>query len=105
MHPPPSLSPRCFYHLPSLLPGARKGHKGPRSGNVVKVKKATAVKQSTQRRELLFTSFAPDGTKVTHCLPTERSKDNRTAEEKARLLQWVSVPFPLVVHFFFSFFD
>jgi hypothetical protein len=64
------------------------------------MKRATAVKQSTQWRELLFTSFSPDGT-ITYCLPTERSKDNRTAEDKARLLQWVSVLFPLLLHFFF----
>jgi hypothetical protein len=48
---------------------------------------------------LLLSMFAPDGTKVTHCLPTERSKDNRTAEEKAGLLQWVGL---LFFQFFFS---
>jgi hypothetical protein len=37
---------------PSLLPGTRKEHKGPRSSGIAK--KKTAPKQSTQRRELLF---------------------------------------------------
>jgi hypothetical protein len=81
-----------FFLLPSytchsLLPGACRDDKGPRSGGVTKTKKKAALKQSMQRGELLFSTFAPDGTKVTHCLPTERSKDDNTVQEKAGLLQ------------------
>ncbi|KAF8225939.1 hypothetical protein L208DRAFT_1407848 [Tricholoma matsutake] len=44
--------------------------------------------ESMQQLTLLFTTFAADGTKVTHYLPTERSKDNRKAEEKVQVLEW-----------------
>ena len=75
----------------SLLPGARKSHRGPRDRSVAKgPKKKGAVKLSTQRRELLF-SGTTDGSnaKIRTCLPTERSKDTRTNAEKAELLAWV----------------
>jgi hypothetical protein len=85
-HTIPSLTRLPTPH--SFLPGARKEHKGPRSSGITK--KKTALKQSMKRRELLFATFAPDGAKVTHCLPTERSKDNRTVEEKEQVLVWVS---------------
>ncbi|KAH9020930.1 hypothetical protein EDB85DRAFT_2001884 [Lactarius pseudohatsudake] len=77
-----------------LLPGARKKHRGPRDGGVTKStkgpgKKASA-KRSTLRRELLFSAAAAAGMGSTTqpCLPTERSKDMRTAEERAAVLVW-----------------
>lgn len=76
--------------LHSLLPGARKRHRGPRDGGVTKGPKKGATKKSTQRRELLFGGTTDDtNTKIRPCLPTERSKDTRTSAEKAELLAWV----------------
>ncbi|KAH9160209.1 hypothetical protein EDB89DRAFT_2168576 [Lactarius sanguifluus] len=76
-----------------LLPGARKKHRGPRDGGVMKSTKSpgkrASTKRSTLRRELLF-SAASDGVGSTTrpCLPTERSKDMRTDEERAAVLTW-----------------
>ena len=85
------LHAHVSHSAPSLLPGAHKGHKGPHSASVTKAqkKKKTPLKQSLQWHELLFTTFAPDRSKVKHCLPTARSKDNRTAEEKVAVIEWV----------------
>lgn len=71
--------------LLSLLPGARRPHKGPRPGT-----RTTKGKQSAHRREDLH-QVIPDGTgAVLHALPTERSKDMRTVEEIEALLPWVT---------------
>jgi hypothetical protein len=75
-----------------LLPGARNKHRGPRGDGVTKKKKKGAMKQSMQRCALLFGGIADSmGSTMTAepCLPTERSKDTRTDEEKAALLAWV----------------
>jgi hypothetical protein len=77
-----------------LLPGARKRHCGPQDGGDPSgsKKKQRTKKKSAQRRELLF-SGAADSTGLTSqpCLPTESSKDTRTAAEKAELLAWVQL--------------
>jgi hypothetical protein len=55
-------------------------------------KKKGAMKQSTQRRALLFGGNADSTGSTTTaepCLPTERSKDLHTDEEKVDLLAWV----------------
>ena len=89
-----------FPSLPlySLIPGARRKHRGPRDGGVTKnPKKGNAkTKLSTIRRCEKLYHGAADGTGLTtgRCLPTERSRDMRTDEEKRRLLAWVgSRPF------------
>jgi hypothetical protein len=76
-----------------LIPGARNKHRGPRGDGVTNrpKKKKGAMKQSTQRRALLFGGNADSTGSTTTaepCLPTERSKDLRTDEEKAELLAW-----------------
>ncbi|KAH9164833.1 hypothetical protein EDB89DRAFT_2067853 [Lactarius sanguifluus] len=77
-----------------LLAGARKKHRGPRDGGVTKStkgpgKKASTKKRSTLRRELLFSAAAAGtGSTTQPCLPTERSKDMRTDEERAAVLVW-----------------
>ncbi|KAH9023513.1 hypothetical protein EDB84DRAFT_1564685 [Lactarius hengduanensis] len=76
-----------------LLPGARKKHRGPRDGGVTKSTKGpgkrASTKRSTLRRELLFSAAADGmGSTTRPCLPTERSKDMRTDEERAALLAW-----------------
>ncbi|KAH9026656.1 hypothetical protein EDB84DRAFT_1563675 [Lactarius hengduanensis] len=82
----------------SLLPGARIKHRGPRDGGVTKKgpKKKAATKLSMQRRELLFNAGGGMGSTTRPCLPTERSKDMRTDEERAALLAWptLSPPHP-----------
>ncbi|KAF8258446.1 hypothetical protein EI94DRAFT_1754671 [Lactarius quietus] len=63
-----------------LLPGTRKRHCGPQDGGVPNVDK---------RRELLFIGTADSIVSRSQlCLLTERSKDTRTAAEKAELLAW-----------------
>ena len=77
--------------LISLIPGARRHHKGPQPATVAK--KRPTQKRSMQRRELLFATMPSTGSgSMGHSqqLPTERSKDNRTAEERDGLLAWVS---------------
>ncbi|KAH9043623.1 hypothetical protein EDB85DRAFT_1911398 [Lactarius pseudohatsudake] len=76
-----------------LLPGARKKHRGPRDGGVTKstkgLGKKASTKRSTLRRELLFSGGGGGMDSMTQpCLPTERSKDMRTEEEKAAVLVW-----------------
>ncbi|KAH8997084.1 hypothetical protein EDB86DRAFT_2828856 [Lactarius hatsudake] len=78
-----------------LLAGARKKHRGPRGGGVTKStkgpgKKASTKKRLTLRRELLFSAAtaAGMGSTTQPCLPTERSKDMRTDEERAAVLVW-----------------
>ncbi|KAH9032488.1 hypothetical protein EDB85DRAFT_2145603 [Lactarius pseudohatsudake] len=76
-----------------LLPGARNRHRGPRDPGVTKggvakpPKKKGTTKQSALRRELLFSDDAGSTTSQPF-LPTERSKDMRTREEKAAVLSW-----------------
>ncbi|KAJ7791080.1 hypothetical protein B0H14DRAFT_3161085 [Mycena olivaceomarginata] len=66
-----------------LIPGATNAHKGPRKPNE---DKKTKPKISTIRREHLFQDA--DGVRVLNAPVTERSKDLRTAEEKAAILPW-----------------
>lgn len=75
--------------LCSLLPVARKSHRGPRTTN----KKSTILKTSAQRREQLFSNDIDPFTSITHQLPSERSKDVRTAQEKLDLIDWVGTVF------------
>ena len=82
----------------SLIPGARRHHKGPRPAKRPMQKQR--AKQWMQRRELLFTTTpstgmgsGPQSTDTFQQLPTERSRDNRTSEEKDAVLEWVSFSF------------
>jgi hypothetical protein len=70
----------------SLATGARRQHRGPRTGG-----KKSLDKQSYQRREKLFNSAVPTGNDdtVSHALPTEASRDHRTEEEIDAVLPWV----------------
>lgn len=68
----------------SLIPGATNSHKGARKPTT---EKKTKPKQSALRRENLFTGT--DGVRVLNKSIVERSKDLRTAEEKAAILPWV----------------
>lgn len=70
--------------LSSLIPGATNTHKGSRKPQEEKKGKA---KTSTLRRESLFHGAA--GVRIANAPVTERSKDLRTAEEKAAILPWV----------------
>lgn len=69
----------------SLLPGARRPHKGLRAGA-----KRSKPKQSVQRREQLLDRGTSSMGAIVHALPTERSRDMRTPEEIAALVPWVS---------------
>jgi hypothetical protein len=78
-------------HLPScltcrarsILPGAHRAHRGPRSGT----KSSTSAKKSAQRRVVLF---PPPN--ITHSAPAvDTSDDRRTQEEIENILPWVSV--------------
>ena len=77
----PYTNPPFFF---SLATGARRQHRGPRSGG-----KKTLDKQSYQRREKLFNASAPNNDAVLHALPTEASRDRRTEEEIDAVLPWV----------------
>jgi hypothetical protein len=68
----------------SLATGARRMHRGPRTGA-----KKSLDKQSYQRRERLFNASVPNEDAVPHALPTEASKDRRTEEEIDAVLPWV----------------
>ena len=68
----------------SLATGARRQHRGPRTGA-----KKSLDKQSYQRRERLFNAPVPNKDAVPHALPTEASKDRRTEEEIDAVLPWV----------------
>ena len=68
-----------------ILPGARRPHKGPRIGT-----KVSKAKVSARRRELLLGRGVANSTAVVHALPTERSRDMRTAEQISQLIPWVS---------------
>ncbi|KAJ6471051.1 hypothetical protein C8R45DRAFT_1015359 [Mycena sanguinolenta] len=67
----------------SLIPGATNTHKGARKPQD---EKKTKPKKSTIRREDLFQGA--DGVHTANAPTTERSKDLRTAEEKAAILPW-----------------
>ncbi|KAJ6448838.1 hypothetical protein C8R45DRAFT_1224608 [Mycena sanguinolenta] len=67
----------------SLLPGATNTHKGARKPQD---EKKTKPKTSTIRRENLFQGA--EGVRIVNMPATERSKDLRTAEEKAAILPW-----------------
>ena len=69
----------------SLATGARRQHRGPRSGG-----KKSLEKQSYQRREKLFDASVPTENVVPHALPTEALRDRRTKEEIDAVLPWVS---------------
>jgi hypothetical protein len=107
-HLPSPLSPLALLGiLDSLIPGARKHHKGPRAVTLAKNSKQPAQqKRSMQRRELLFAGPPSTGLGSTvhlRQLPTERSRDNRTHEEKMAVLEWVSYLFLPPFFFFLSF--
>ncbi|KAJ3715811.1 hypothetical protein C8R42DRAFT_746122 [Lentinula raphanica] len=79
-----------------LLPGAQRGHRGVREGGVTKLKSKSAVpsqsktkkpKASTQRRSEMM-GFGPDTPRNAQVFAAERSKDNRTVEEKNNLVRW-----------------
>jgi hypothetical protein len=72
----------------SLATGARRQHRGPRSGG-----KKTLDKQSYQRREKLFHATIANNDAVLHALPTEASIDHRTEEEVDAVLPWVRFGF------------
>jgi hypothetical protein len=86
--------------LPSvrLIHGARRSHRGVRvTGSVTEVKKMKpkAVKTSALRRDRKFNSADQSESaapKIAYQLPTERSKDNRSLEEKAEVINWVCEP-------------
>lgn len=87
----------------SLLPIARRAHRGVRNGGITKnkpvPKKGAAAAPSTSKSKKLKLSTvrrneimglpldAPLGVQL---FDTERSKDMRTLEQKNRLLSWVS---------------
>jgi hypothetical protein len=75
-------SPLFFF---SLATGARRQHRGPRTGG-----KKSFDKQSYQRREKLFNALVPSNDAAPHALPTEASRDHRTEEEIDAVLPWVS---------------
>jgi hypothetical protein len=74
----------CSYPGDSILPGATNAHKGSRKPEA---DKKTKPKISTLRREGSFHDV--DGVRVPNAPVTERSKDLRTAEEKAAIMPWV----------------
>jgi hypothetical protein len=78
-----TLNPLFFS---SLATGARRQHRGPRTGG-----KKSLDKQSYQRRERLFNSDVPndDSDMALYALPTEASRDRRTKEEIDAVLPWV----------------
>ncbi|KAF8169566.1 hypothetical protein K438DRAFT_1855192 [Mycena galopus ATCC 62051] len=75
-----SEDPSCW---DSLLPGATNTHKGARKAQD---EKKTKPKTSAIRRENLF--HGAEGVRIANIPATERSKDLRTAEEKAAILPW-----------------
>lgn len=78
------LNHNCLSYF-SLLPSTRRPHRGPRPGP-----KKSKSKQSALRREALLGRGVPDENGVIHqALPTERSKDMRTAEQIRGLIPWV----------------
>ena len=95
----------CRYVLAMLVPRdadtpcdcrifpARKAHKDPHSDCDKKPKKKPemTVKQPLRRRDPLFATFMPDGSKVTQYLSTERSKENKTVK-KAAVIRCVAIP-------------
>jgi hypothetical protein len=80
-----TLNPPLFF---SLATGARRQHRGPRTGG-----KKSVDNQLYQRRERLFNSDVPTGNDDSdmawHALPTEASRDHRTKEEIDSVLPWV----------------
>jgi hypothetical protein len=78
-------------HLRRIIHGARRKHKGPRPGP-----KKTTAKKSIQRREQLMNGRESSPTVIRHALPTQRSKDLRTAEQIAQFIPWVSVFLPFI---------
>lgn len=75
-------------HAPSLLPGARNMHRNPRVGLSKRTSKP--AKSTLRRAALMGTLPATQKAAVHHLLPTVRSIDRRTAEEKASVFDWVS---------------
>ncbi|KAH9977517.1 hypothetical protein BJV74DRAFT_798535 [Russula compacta] len=76
----------------SLVPGAHKYHKEPQSLSHSKQSGCPAQKLSLLRQELLFASTADRLRENCHQLPTGRSEDHRTPEEKRAVLEWVMLP-------------
>ncbi|KAJ3774104.1 hypothetical protein FB446DRAFT_702540 [Lentinula raphanica] len=84
-----------------LLPGAQRGHRGVREGGVTKLKSKSAIpsqsktkkpKASTQRRSELM-GLGSDTPSNAQVFAAERSKDNRTVEEKNNLVRWLLTVF------------
>jgi hypothetical protein len=76
-----------YFFFSSLATGARRQHRGPRTGA-----KKSLDKRSYQRRERLFNSDVPnddDSDTAPHALPTEASRDHRTKEQIDFVLPWV----------------
>ena len=74
------------FFFSSLATGARRQHRGPRTGG-----KKSLDKQSYQRRERLFNLDVRNDNSdmASHALPTEASRDHRTKEEIDAVLPWV----------------
>lgn len=70
----------------SLLPGARNMHRNPRVGLSKRTSKP--AKSTLRRAALMGTLPATQKAAVHHLLPTVRSIDRRTAEEKASVFDW-----------------
>lgn len=93
----------------SLIPGARRAHRGVREGGITKSrqvknehttalqkpsKKSKKLKLSAMRRDKMMGTPA-DGLGGPQVFAAERSKDMRTLEEKQNLQIWVSDTDPL----------
>ncbi|KAJ7701043.1 hypothetical protein B0H14DRAFT_3173685 [Mycena olivaceomarginata] len=65
--------------------GARNTHRNPRQGT-----KSSNLKVSVRRREELITGTDEAGTLLPSRAPTDRSRDNRTAQEVENLIPWVA---------------
>jgi hypothetical protein len=84
----------------SLIPGARRAHRGVREGGIMKntstkkenvdmvAKKSKKLKLSTIRQHELMGTLL-DASGAPQRFAAERSKDMRTLEEKKDLLRWV----------------
>jgi hypothetical protein len=91
---------------PSLIPGVRKHHKGPRPATLSKKQPVQKVQKLWMvRRGQLFpptsstgtgSGSGPQSTGRLQQLPTERSRDNRMREEKMAVLDWVCLFFFLI---------
>lgn len=86
-----------------LLHGAWRSHCGARVTDLADVKKTKpkAAKTSALRRNQKFNSSDQSSAlKIAYQLPTERSKDSRSLEERAGVISWVCEPCFLQRDFF-----